>query len=117
MANNPNQEARPMTVEEAEKKVEIYRAYESLKTLPQWKLLMEEHFFKEERLRLSDLLVHPERALVENREEIENDLNAISRFKFHLQMVETIGSQTERQLEEFRAAQIEQQQELEAGDE
>ena len=102
--NNPNSEMQPITLEEAEKTVEIYKAYESLKTLPAWKLLMEEHFFTNERLRLSDLLVHPENALVQNRDEIKADLDAISRMKFHLMMVEHIGSQTQRQLEDFREA-------------
>jgi len=105
MANNPNSEMQPITLEDAERTVEIYRAYQTLKTLPAWDLLMNKHFFESERLRLSDLLVHPEGALVQNRDEIKAELDALSRMKFHLQMVEHIGSQTERQLEEFREAQ------------
>ena len=99
--NNPT-EQQPRTVEEAEKIVEIYESLAKLEKNPDFKKVFTDHLFTNEVIRLHSLLAHPEKSIVDSRDRIIGDLDAISNIKFSLQMINTIGSSTKA---EFREAQ------------
>ena len=102
-------EQQPVTLEQAEKIVEIYTALMALKKDKNYQLVFEKHLFNDEVIRLHGLMAHKESSLVASQEEIIKDLDALSNVKFALQVIEQIGSMTKSQLDDFRAAQHEAQ--------
>ena len=108
--NNPN-EQQPRTVEEAETIVAIYESLQRLVLTNDFKKVFTDHLFTNEVIRLHSLMAHPEQSVVDSRDKIIADLDAISNIKFSLQMINAIGKSTKEQLEEFRAAEFEDAQE------
>jgi len=108
--NNPQQQ-QPRTLEEAEAIVKIYEAYDRLKKTVDFKTVFEDHLFTNEVIRLHSLLAHPEQSIIDSRDRIIGDLDALSNIKFSLLMIEKIGEVTKQQLDEFREAQFEAEQE------
>ena len=104
--STPN-EQQPRTLEEAESVVAIYDALTNLRKSKDFQLVFEKHLFTDEVLRLHSLLAHPDAAIVESRDMIIKDLDALSNVKFALQLINQIGQSTKTQLGEFRAAQFE----------
>ena len=102
--SNPT-EQQPRTVAEAEQIVEIYESLAKLEKNPDFQRVFTDHLFTKEVIRLHSLLAHPEKSIVDSRDRIIGDLDAISNIKFSLQMINTIGSSTKTQLDEFREAQ------------
>ena len=102
-----NQEQQPRTVEEAEAIIEIYESLQRLTASNDFKKVFTDHLFTNEVIRLHSLMAHPEQSIVDSRDKIIADLDAISNIKFSLQMINAIGKSTKEQLEEFRAAQFE----------
>ena len=113
--NNPT-EQQPRTVEEAEQIVSIYDALERLEKNTDYQKVFGEHLFTQEVIRLNRLLGHPEKTIVDSRDRIIGDLDALSNVQFTLQMIRTIGSTTKVQLDEFREAQALDEAELKAGE-
>ena len=109
---NPN-EQQPRTVEEAEAIVEIYESLNRLMKSKDFKIVFTDHLFTNEVIRLHSLMAHPEQSMVDSRDKIIADLDAISNIKFSLQMISSIGFSTKQQLDEFRSAQAEEDSELE----
>jgi len=105
-------EQQPRTVEEAEAIVKIYDALERLRDNKDFQLVFDTHLFTNEVIRLHSLLAHPEQAIIDSRDRIIGDLDALSNIKFALQMIETIGSTVKGQLEDFYKAQVEAEQEM-----
>ena len=105
--NNPN-EQQPITLEAAEATVEIFEALERLEKNSDFKKVFTDHLFTNEVIRLHSLMAHPEQSLVDSRDKIVADLDALSNIKFSLQMISAIGKSTKEQLDEFRAAQMEE---------
>jgi len=101
--NNPGQQ--PRTLEEAESIVAIYDSLERLRKNPDFQIVFEQHLFINEVIRLHSLLAHPEKSIVDSRDRIIEDLDALSNVKFTLQMINAIGSSTKIQLDEYREAQ------------
>jgi hypothetical protein len=110
MNSSPTQ-GQPLTLDEAEKIVEIHDAYLRLKKNSDFKLVFEEHLLKNEVIRLHSLLSHPEIEKVSSKEKVMFDLEAKSALKFDLQIIESIGASYKEQLEEFREAQLAEEQE------
>ena len=108
--NNPS-EQQPRTVEEAETIVAIYESLQRLVLSNDFKVVFTDHLFTNEVIRLHSLMAHPEQSVVDSRDKIIADLDAISNIKFSLQMINAIGKSTKEQLEEFRAAQFEADEE------
>jgi len=108
--NNPN-EQQPRTLEEAESIVEIFESLERLQKTKDYKIVFENHLFTNEVIRLHSLLAHPEQSIVDSRDRIISDLDALSNIKFALQMINAIGKSTKTQLDEFREAQMEAENE------
>lgn len=106
-------EQQPRTLEEAETIVELSSALARLQKNKDFKLLFEEHLFTNEVIRLHSLLAHPDKVMIDNRDRIIADLDALSNMKFALNMIETIGTSVSIQLDEFRSAQADNQAELE----
>jgi len=104
-------EQQPRTLEEAEHTVKIYDALERLQKTADFKLVFEDHLFTSEILRLHSLLAHPEQSIVDSRDRIISDLDALSNIKFALQMINSIGKSVKIQLDEFREAEMEAQNE------
>ena len=101
--NNPGQQ--PRTLEEAETIVDIFDSLQRLKKNPDFQLVFEKHLFNDEVIRLNRLLAHPEKSIVDSRDRIIGDLDALSNVQFALQMINAIGSSTKTQLDEYREAQ------------
>ena len=108
--NNPY-EQQPRTLEEAEGTVKIYEAFDRLKKTADFKLVFEDHLFTNEVIRLHSLLAHPEQSIIDSRDKIIADLDALSNIKFSLLMIEKIGEMTKQQLDEYREAQFAAEQE------
>ena len=98
---------QPMTVEDAEAVVEIFDALERMKATPDYKRVFEQHLFTDEVIRLHGLLAHPDQAMIDSRQRIIDDLDALSNIKFALRLISQMGANTKGQLDEFRAAQFE----------
>ena len=109
-------EQQPRTVEEAEQIVEIYDALERLQKNLDYQKVFNKHLFNDEVIRLNRLLGHPEKTIVDSRDRIIGDLDALSNVQFTLQMIRTIGSTTKTQLDEFREAQALDEAELKDGE-
>ncbi len=109
-------EQQPRTVEEAEHIVDIYDALERLQKNADYQKVFNKHLFNDEVIRLNRLLGHPEKTIVDSRDRIIGDLDALSNVQFTLQMIRTIGSTTKTQLDEFREAQALDEAELKAGE-
>ncbi len=105
MANENNPGQQPRTLEEAESIVTIYDSFERLQKNPDFQLVFEKHLFVDEVIRLNRLLAHPEKSIVDSRDRIIGDLDALSNIQFALQMINAIGSSTKTQLDEYREAQ------------
>jgi len=103
--NNPT-EQQPRTLEEAESVVQIFDALSRLEKTADFKAVFTDHLFTNEILRLHSLLAHPEQSIVDSRDKIIADLDALSNVKFALQMINTIGKSVKIQLDEFREAQM-----------
>jgi hypothetical protein len=104
-------EQQPRTLEEAEDTVKIYDALERLQKTADFKTVFKDHLFTHEVIRLHSLLAHPEKSIVDSRDKIISDLDALSNIKFALQMINTIGKSVKTQLDEFREAQMEAENE------
>ncbi len=113
--NNPN-EQQPRSLEEAEALVDIYESLERLQSNNDFKKVFEKHLFTDEVIRLHSLLAHPEKSVVDSRDRILNDLDALSNIKFALLMINSIGKSVKTQLEEFRAAEFEESLEQDGGE-
>jgi len=109
-------EQQPRTVEEAEAIVEIYDALERLRKNKDFQLVFDTHLFTNEVIRLHSLMAHPEQTIIDSRDRIIGDLDALSNIKIALQMITTIGSSVKEQLEDFHKAQLEDEQEAEVGE-
>ena len=109
-------EQQPRTLEEAEETVKIYDALERMKKTADFKLVFEDHLFTNEVIRLHSLLAHPEQSIIDSRDKIIDDLDALSNIKFALNLISKIGSTVKEQLEDFHKAQLEAEQEAEAGE-
>ncbi len=105
MANENNPGQQPRTLEEAEAIVTIYDSFQRLKKNSDFQIVFEQHLFTDEVIRLHSLLAHPEKSVVDSRDRIIGDLDALSNLKFALQMINAIGSSTKIQLDEYREAQ------------
>ena len=101
-----NQGQQPVTVEQAETTVEIYDALKRLEKTNDFKKVFTEHLFTNEIIRLHSLMAHPEQSIVDSRDKIISDLDALSNVKFALQMINSIGKSTKEQLDAFRAEQL-----------
>ena len=101
----------PLTLEDAEQMVVVYDALEALKKNKDYQLVFEKHLFQDEVIRLHSLLAHPDSSMVDSRDGIIDDLDALSNIKFALQLITQMGRVTKTQLEEFRAAQFEAENE------
>ena len=108
--NNPT-EQQPRTVEEAEAIIETYESLQRLAASNDFKKVFTDHLFTNEVIRLHSLMAHPEQSIVDSRDKIIADLDAISNIKFSLQMISAIGKSTKEQLEDFRSAQFEADEE------
>ncbi len=104
--SNPNGQP-PLTLEEAEQTVLIYNALEALKKDKNYQLVFDKFLFQDEVIRLHGLLAHPDSSMVDSRERIIADLDALSNVKFSLRLISQMGAVTKGQLDEFRAAQFE----------
>ncbi|RLA58372.1 MAG: hypothetical protein DRQ78_12145 [Epsilonproteobacteria bacterium] len=113
--NTPT-EQQPRSLEEAEAIVDIFESLEKLESNPDFKKVFEKHLFTDEVIRLHSLLAHPEKSIVDSRDRILSDLDALSNVKFALLMIRSIGKSVKTQLEEFRAAEFEESLEA-AGEE
>ena len=113
--NNPN-EQQPRSLEEAEAIVEIFESLNRLQSNNDFKKVFEQHLFTDEVIRLHSLLAHPEKSVVDSREKILDDLDALSNVKFTLLMINSIGKSVKTQLEEFRAAEFEESLEANEGE-
>ena len=109
-------EQQPRTVEEAEATVAIFDALTRLESNPDFKTVFTDHLFKNEIIRLHSLLAHPEQSIVDSRDRIIGDLDALSNLKFTLQMIRTIGSSVKIQLDEFRESEALNEAELREGE-
>ena len=105
--NTPT-EQQPRSLEEAEAIVDIFESLEKLESNPDFKKVFEKHLFTDEVIRLHSLLAHPEKSIVDSRDRILSDLDALSNVKFALLMIRSIGKSVKTQLEEFRAAEFEE---------
>jgi len=101
-------EQQPRTLEEAEAIVELFESVERLKKNPDFVKVFETHLFTNEVIRLHGLLAHPDQVMIDSRDRIIGDLDALSNVKFALQMIRTIGSPVKEQLEEYRIAQAQE---------
>jgi len=99
-------EQQPRTVEEAEAIVNIYDALTRLEKTRDFNTVFTEHLFQNEVIRLHSLLAHPEQSIIDSRDRIIGDLDALSNIKFALQMIRSIGQSVKTQLDEFREAQF-----------
>ena len=97
----------PLTLEEAEQTVAIYDALEALKKDKNYQLVFGKFLFNDEVIRLHGLLAHPDSNMIDSRDRIIGDLDALSNVKFSLRLISQMGAVTKGQLEEFRAAQFE----------
>jgi len=104
-------EQQPRTLEEAEATVKIYDALERLQKTADFKTVFTDHLFTNEVIRLHSLLAHPDKAIIDSRDRIIDDLDALSNIKFALQMINAIGKSVKTQLDEFREAQLEAENE------
>ena len=109
-------EQQPRTVEEAEHIVSIFESLDRLQKNPDYQLVFAKHLFNDEVIRLNRLLAHPEKSIVDSRDRIIGDLDALSNVQFALQMIRSIGSSTKMQLEEFREAEALDAAELREGE-
>ena len=104
------QEQQPRTLAEAEAIVELYDATERLNKNSDFQKLTK-HLFNDEVIRLHGLLSHPQMEEISSKDKIIADLEALSNVKFTLQLIRQIGSATKQQLEDYREAQLEAEQE------
>jgi len=100
-------EQQPRTLEEAEAIVELFESLQRLEKNPDFKIVFETHLFINEVIRLHGLLAHPDQAMIDSRDRIIGDLDALSNLKFTLQMIRTIGSSVKIQIEEYITAEAE----------
>ena len=103
---------QPLTLEEAEQTVAIYSALEALKKDKNYQLVFEKFLFQDEVIRLHGLLAHPDSSMIDSRDGIIGDLDALSNIKFSLKLISRTGSATKDKLDEFRAAQFEAENEM-----
>lgn len=105
MSNQEERNEIQVTVEEAEKAIEIYKALMRLKQNEDYKLIIETMFLKEQALDQISLLAHD--GMKEQRSKIHEELQAKSILQMFFLIIESQGKRYEDDLLAYKEMQNE----------
>ena len=99
MSNNTDIKQLEVSIEAAEKQVKLLEAYEALTKNKDFKLLIEETYFKDNVIRLA-MLRGEHNLTAESKEEVLKELDAIALFRSFLKDIVGLGINAKRAIKE-----------------
>ncbi len=102
----PSQEEIQLDINKAEDMIRIYDAYMRLKNNPDFQLVFEEQYLKQNALDSMSLLSHEQ--MVQQRPMIMEDLISVSNLINYLLRIERLGEKVKSDLAELRELEMEE---------